>query len=345
MRRPEKQRMKIYYSASRYGSHLRVANTYRELIRTLHPLVEGIAPAEVVILHHEPRDFTALYGEYPALAKKYVIGYCVWESDQLPEAYKRSISHVQEIWTCSRYSAQAFAKYHPNVHYIPHVIERDTRFSAQDLDFVKQSIGYDPACTYFLTAALRAVLRKNVGTLVNAFQAIVPQMPRSKLIVKTSYVEIESWSASPDVISLPDRMSGAQLNALYSLATAYVSAHHAEGWGLTLSDAMIFEKPVIATGYSGNLEYMNESNSLLVDYVEENIRPEDCSDLFHTGMKWAYPKEEDLQNKLLLVQEQRQSELILQKVRKASQGIAAFDRTSVLELIRQRLDSIAASLA
>ncbi|MEI9939137.1 MAG: glycosyltransferase family 4 protein [Pseudomonadota bacterium] len=335
--------MNIYYTASKYGSHLRVASCYRELIRAMRPLVDGIAPADVVILHHEPRDFGALYGEYPALAKKYVIGYCVWESDELPEAYKRSISHLQEVWTCSRYSQRAFAKYHPNVHFIPHVIERDTRFSPQDLDFIKQSIGHDPACTYFLTTALRAVLRKNVGTLVNAFQAVHPRMPTAKLIVKTSYIEKQSWNASPDIISLPDRMSGAQLNALYSLATAYVSAHHAEGWGLTLSDAMIFGKPVIATGYSGNLEYMNESNSLLVDYVEENIRPEDCTDLFHTGMKWAYPNENDLQNKLLVVHRERHSDFLLEKVRKAMTEIASFDRASVMELIRHRLDDIAAS--
>src|SRR6185369_7921579 len=96
----------------------------------------------------------------------------------------------------------------------------------------------------------------------------------ARLILKTNPIEKMSWSASPQVIALPDRLSGSQLNALYHLATAYVSAHHAEAWGLTLSDAMIFRKPVIATGYSGNLEYMNESNSLLVDYVEENIRPE-----------------------------------------------------------------------
>jgi len=335
--------MKIYYTASSYGSHLRVATSYRELIRSMHPLVEGIDPADVVILHHEPRDFSTLYGDYPALAKKYVIAYCVWESDELPEAYKKSISHVQEIWTCSRYSSQAFEKFHPNVHYIPHVIERDTRFSRQHLELVAQLIEYDPECTYFLAVALQANLRKNVGALVRAFQTVQPQIPKSKLILKTAYIEKQAWTPSPGLISLSDPISGTRLNALYHLATAYVSAHHAEGWGLTLSDAMIFGKPVIATGYSGNLEYMNHGNSLLVDYAEENIRAEDCSDLFHAGMKWAYPSETDLQSKLLLLHEQRRSDWLAEKVQNASREIAKFDRASVMGLIRRRLDDIAAS--
>jgi glycosyltransferase involved in cell wall biosynthesis len=335
--------MRIYYTASRYGSHLRVATTYRELIRTMHPLVDGIAPADLVIVHHEPRDFTALYADYPALKSKYVIGYCVWEADELPEAYKRSISHLQEVWTCSQYSKRAFEKYHPNVHCVPHVIERDTRCSRQDLEFVQRHIGYDPACCYFLTAALHTTSRKNIAGLVGAFQRVQARMPAARLILKTSSIESMSWSVGPGIISVPDRMSGSQLNALYSLATAYVSAHHAEAWGLTLSDAMIFGKPVIATGYSGNLEYMNQGNSLLVDYSEENIRTEDCTDLFHAGMKWAYPNEADLGEKLRLVYEQPQSELVLGKIRKASQEIAAFDRASVMQLISQRLSAISAS--
>jgi glycosyltransferase involved in cell wall biosynthesis len=45
---------------------------------------------------------------------------------------------------------------------------------------------------------------------------------------------------------------------------SYISLHRSEGFGLTMAEAMYFSKPVIATGYSGNLEFMNEENSFLV---------------------------------------------------------------------------------
>lgn len=50
------------------------------------------------------------------------------------------------------------------------------------------------------------------------------------------------------------------------LVICYVSLHRAEGLGLGLAEAMYLGRAVISTGYSGNLEFMNENNSLLVAY-------------------------------------------------------------------------------
>ena len=332
--------MNVYYSASTYGSHLRVAKTYRALIGGLLPLVDSLAAARVVVLHHEPRDFTALFEQYPALQKRYVIGYCVWESTELPRAYQESIRHLHEVWTPSTYSKAAFDEHHPNVHRIPHVIERDTRFTEADLERVKRQINYDPSTRYYLAVALQANKRKNLAALVRAFNDLRSKMPNAKLVLKTDRFEDPTGSTNSAVIRLPGAMRWAEVNALYHLATAYVSAHHAEGWGLTLSDAMVFGKPVIATGYSGNLEFMNDRNSFLVDFAEERIRDEDCDDLFHSGMKWAYPDETDLRRKLLAVHEQVDAELIRNKVQQASHEIKAFDGPSVSEMIRRRLNAI-----
>ncbi len=48
-------------------------------------------------------------------------------------------------------------------------------------------------------------------------------------------------------------------------ADCYVSLHRSEGFGLTPAEAMCMGKPVIATRYGGNLEFMNDRNSWLVD--------------------------------------------------------------------------------
>ena len=57
-----------------------------------------------------------------------------------------------------------------------------------------------------------------------------------------------------------------QKNAMLAHCDCYVSLHRAEGFGHSLAEAMRLGKPVIATGWSGNLEYMTEANSYLVDY-------------------------------------------------------------------------------
>ena len=54
--------------------------------------------------------------------------------------------------------------------------------------------------------------------------------------------------------------------SLINQCDAYISLHRSEGLGLGMAEAMYLKKPVIATNYSGNLEFMNKKNSCLVDY-------------------------------------------------------------------------------
>jgi glycosyltransferase involved in cell wall biosynthesis len=71
---------------------------------------------------------------------------------------------------------------------------------------------------------------------------------------------------------------------------AYVSLHRSEGLGLTMAEAMLLGKPVIATRYSGNLDFMDDQNSLLVDYklvhTGPSVPPYDSTAL------WAEPSVE-----------------------------------------------------
>jgi glycosyltransferase involved in cell wall biosynthesis len=69
-----------------------------------------------------------------------------------------------------------------------------------------------------------------------------------------------------------------------------VSLHRSEGLGLTLAEAMVLGRPVIATGYSGNLEFMNPSNSILVDYELTTLDRELVPGVtYPKGYRWARP--------------------------------------------------------
>src|SRR5206468_76075 len=77
-----------------------------------------------------------------------------------------------------------------------------------------------------------------------------------------------------------------EVNSLMNVADCYVSLHRSEGFGLTIVEAMSLGKPVIATGYSGNMDFMTPANSYPVKY---KLIPIDKPYGPYTGGEWADP--------------------------------------------------------
>ncbi len=75
--------------------------------------------------------------------------------------------------------------------------------------------------------------------------------------------------------------------ALVAAADCMVSLHRSEGLGLHLAEAMWLGTPVIATRYSGNLDFMNDDNSLLIDFDLVNV--EHGEGVYPSSAKWAAP--------------------------------------------------------
>ena len=82
-------------------------------------------------------------------------------------------------------------------------------------------------------------------------------------------------------------LSREEAYALMNVCDGYVSLHRAEGFGFTMAEAMLLGKPVIATGYSGNMDFMSPANSLLVDHARVPIIQEVPS--YRMGCLWAEP--------------------------------------------------------
>jgi glycosyltransferase involved in cell wall biosynthesis len=82
-------------------------------------------------------------------------------------------------------------------------------------------------------------------------------------------------------------MNRSEVTALLTTADCYVSLHRCEGLGLGMAQAMALGKPVIATGYSGNLEYMTRENSFLVDFRMIEIDKPYGS--YAPACRWAEP--------------------------------------------------------
>jgi hypothetical protein len=90
-----------------------------------------------------------------------------------------------------------------------------------------------------------------------------------------------------DVSVMDATVSAGELGALMQMADCYVSLHRSEGFGLTMAESMILGKPVIATAYSGNLDFMTEENSFLVPHSWAEV-PRGAG-AYPVGARWAEP--------------------------------------------------------
>ena len=334
---------RVCYHSDTYQSHKRAAGPYQEVIASHFETATQIQDANIVILHREPHNFKSLYEQIPLLRDKYVISYAVWEAYPLPAEYARSLSLVQEVWTCSEYCRKIIAEHHDNVRVIPHIVERDPQIDDIDSVLIKRLVNFTAERFYFLCIARTLGFRKNLDFLVDTFLSIAPEMPSSRLLIKSLASDPKPSWKHPQVELLPLTLSDSQINVLYSLANAYVSAHHSEGWGLTLSDAMLLGIPVIATGYSGNLEFMDSTNSFLIDAKEAYIDPSECIGKFTPEMKWGIPDGNMLASVMKGMYDGTLRNEALVRSREARESCRRFSRQSVAELLIDRIKAISVS--
>lgn len=334
----------IFYVRDPYISHRRVAAEYKSLLKKHFRLVSFLRDAKIVVLHVEPHDYEGLYRAYPSLYSQYVVSYCVWEASELPECYSRSLRLVQEVWTASSYCAEIIRKVHHNVVVIPHIIQRDVLFGHREARFIKKITRFDSDCFYYLHIGRSAGTRKNTRGLIDTFARTRKELPNGRLIIKLPAHEPALFVRDERIIQISSYLSERQMNALYSCVNAVVSAHHAEGWGLPLSDSFCFRKPVVATRYSGNLDFMRDENSFLIDSQEHLIPSGDTFGLFTEVMSWASPDLEMLNDCLYRLYSDSLSKEVSEKVEQAHDDSRTFSRHAVGEMLFQAVERISCSL-
>jgi glycosyltransferase involved in cell wall biosynthesis len=228
------------------------------------------------------------------LERSYRIGMWYWEVEEFPASQHEGFRHVDEVWVATDFVRQAIEPHSPvPVRTLtpplpqPHPTPGRTR---ADLGLPERPI------FLFSFDFLSTVERKNPWGLVDAFQRAFTPGEGPLLVIKSINAKKRPDQAerlrlrvagSSDVLLLEDYLGGGDRDALVALCDCYVSLHRSEGLGLTMAEAMALGKPVIATGYSGNLQFMNEANSFLVPWTPATI-PTKCEP-YPSGGTWAQP--------------------------------------------------------
>lgn len=110
--------------------------------------------------------------------------------------------------------------------------------------------------------------RKNPTAVIKAFKQAFANEQNTLLIIKVNKYDQTSNILpfhDPNILIIQNTVSRQENYMLQNCCDVYISLHVAEGFGLTIAEAMMLGKPTIATNYSANLEYMHKNNSFLVD--------------------------------------------------------------------------------
>lgn len=146
---------------------------------------------------------------------------------------------------------------------------------------------------------LSIVERKNPGGLIKAFKLAFPNRSDVKLILKTINAEkvpvkydafvsdIKNLGLTDNVILINGEMARNELMSVMNASDCYISFHRSEGFGIGMMEAMAMGKPVIATNYGGNTDFMNSENSFPVSFEKCSV-PADALP-YKEGWQWADP--------------------------------------------------------
>jgi len=262
-----------------------------------HVDFRGTEIHDVTVIHTQPEPyFDEVFNRadlQPRAAAPYRIAYWYWEFDSVPESWKKQAAKVDEVWAATEFVAKGLRErlqlpvrtLFPGVKLAPYQRRPREYFGLEGGSY-----------TFLFTFHMMSVMeRKNPLGLIKAFQmAFRPEEPVS-LVLKTSFgdrhpEQIEELRKAAqgsniriiDVVYSPD-----EVLSLMDCCDAYISLHRSEGLGLTMAEAMLMGKPVIATGYSGNVDFMDESNSVLIPYTLKKLgRPIPPYD---ADSEWAEP--------------------------------------------------------
>ena len=225
----------------------------------------------------------------------YRIAYWSWELDTIPAEWPSFDGMFDEIWTPSVFVAEAMrSRFALPVFAMPHALAPATPEPVSRSQF---GIAQDDFVFLFMFDICSELERKNPAGLIRAFRRAFSSGEKVTLLLKTvrgdfdpaALQELRELAGEANVRFLDELASRERALGLIAMCDCYVSLHRSEGFGLSLAEAMLLGKPVIATGYSGNLDFMNPDNSWLVDYQLVPVTPRGT--IYQSG-QWAQPSEE-----------------------------------------------------
>jgi glycosyltransferase involved in cell wall biosynthesis len=231
--------------------------------------------------------------------------------ETLPPIQAWGAKQVDAIWVPSEFSAVAFREHCTSVHVVHHAVEVSDfeRLSREDFGLPE-----DAYVVHFAFDVHSTMARKNPNGVVAAFRKAFDTDESAYLLLKVrNYGSLRSLAdlgdrdarellqtvhSHPRIVVVGREMTRSKTLGLLVLSDCHLSLHRAEGFGYGMAEAMALGVPVVATGYSGNMTYMNTGNSWPIEYRTRAVMPNEY--LFtDPGFRWAEPDLDDAAAQLM----------------------------------------------
>ena len=255
-------------------------------------------------INHDVKYFHTTFNLYRALknnskpfpkssdVKK--IGYFVWESSELHDEDAEVLKDFDEIWTASHYCRDVFSQYidsslvkvipHPIPIPIPHKLPKKYKnFTILIIGNISSNVDRKNISANLEVAKIIKEKYKDVNVIFKTMTGSDSERDLLKKIVGNSKIKV-----------IDEYYSSEKVQDLIAKCHVVLSLHRSEGFGLTLAEAMAVNTIPIATGYSGNVDFMKE-----VDFLV-NYKLIDVSVPYFKG-QWAEPDKEDAIDKIFKI--------------------------------------------
>lgn len=279
----------------------------RRSIPFMQELYDEVTPHDVNIIEVSPAELPRVFDHVSEnhFDGSYNILRTYWELANGPAVWRQNhgLDRIDEIWAPNAFCAAAFRDFFDG----PIVIVPPCVEVADQLSGLPQSdrnrFGLDPDIFYFMFSFdyYSFQERKNPLAVIRAFQAAFPEFDCPVgLVVKATGAEghfplikstiLAAAQADGRITIIDSSLSREDMLSLMASINCYVSLHRSEGFGLGMAEAMALTKPVIATDYSGNREFVTEQTGYPIPFTLIPVRPHEY---VHTeGQVWADPDED-----------------------------------------------------
>lgn len=227
------------------------------------------------------------------------IGYLAWEQRDAHPGWREELDRYDQLLALSSFSAEALGRAAGReVGVLPCVVEVDEE-AARPFGRGHHGIPTAAFVAAIVFDASSSVERKNpLGAARALVRAFGGQRDVRVVLKVTNGGRVPFDRAVADVRRLlsdgglepllfVESMPIAEMHGLISTFDLCISLHRSEGFGYTLAEAMGLGVPAVATRYSGNLDFMNDGNSWLVDCQECRVQQPEGP--FRRGTVWADP--------------------------------------------------------
>jgi len=236
------------------------------------------------------------------LEQVYRIGIWAWELEVLPRDWVNAIPNFHEIWAPTTFVAQAIERSlgagpRPLVRVLPIPINDVAApvFGRDRFQIPRDSFA---VLTMFDMRSTRA--RKNPDAAFEAYVHAFPEPSATRTLIckvlhhDSAADEFEVLkrmaAARPDIVLMTEVLTDQEVGDLIANIDVLISLHRSEGYGLALAEAMHRGRVVVATGWSGNVDFMDEESAILVPY--DLVPVKDPQKQYNEATCWAEPRVE-----------------------------------------------------